>query len=96
MWSSSQNDKENLTFINSPLAGDVYHLKTETGNYTTAKVVAVENDSVYVVFNKFEINKSSKVETLDEPDNYEPEEYSITPQDLQQLLEDGEITDVDR
>ncbi len=96
MWSGSQNDKENLTFIDAPLSGDVYHLKTETGNYTTAKVVAVEDDSVYVVFNKFEINKSSQVESLDEPDNYEPEEYSITKEDLLQLLEDGEITDVDR
>tara|TARA_B110000211_G_C13895466_1_gene471477 strand:+ start:387 stop:848 length:462 start_codon:yes stop_codon:yes gene_type:complete len=40
-YASGINEKEELEYLNTPLTGDVYKYKTETGDYSTLKVVSV-------------------------------------------------------
>ena len=95
-YSGNQNDKANGAYIQAPLQGDVYEFKTDDGNYTLAKVVAVYDDSLEVVFNQYEINKASKLYTLNEPENYVDDSYIISKDDLVGLFEEGDILDVER
>lgn len=92
----SQNDKNNLMYIQSPQAGDIYELKSEGGYFTLAKVAAVDADSVYVIFNKYEIARSSKLKTLNKAENFQGDEYAISHEGLQGLFSSKEIIDVER
>ena len=97
---SNAKDKENeAIYIESPKVGDVYHTEgTNTSYYTSARVSAIENDSIYVIFNNLETNKRSDVSNIDKDSNYNSEEntYGYTIEDIQQLYKDDVIYKIER
>jgi uncharacterized Zn finger protein len=88
-------DAEN--YIESPQFGDVYTIKgSESGSISTMKVVEVSKDSVYVVYNNYEIEGYS-ISELDEAENYETEDlYGFSNEELKAMFAKKEISDVKR
>jgi hypothetical protein len=52
-YSVRSGNKQDVEFMNSPKVGDVYEYKTEDGNFSTMKVVAVMKDSVGFLPNNY-------------------------------------------
>ncbi len=96
VFSSSQDSKNNQIYIDNPQVGDVYELREENGSYSLAKVTDVVNDSVYVVFNQYEIDRSSKLYTINKKENFQGDEYSVHHSYLQELFNEGDIMGVER
>ncbi len=96
---SSMKDKENeATYIAKPQVGDIYRTEGSSSNYyTTAKVVSVVGDSIYVVFNDYETNKRTGISDIDISKNYNSEnKEGYTLQEVQGLYKDEVIYQIDR
>ncbi len=94
---SVSKDKENdALYIQDPQVGDVYSLDMDNSSYySTMKVVEVVGDSVYVVYNNYEIN-SRVTNEIDKDENYDTEKEGLTKEDLSFYYEEGNIYSVDR
>jgi hypothetical protein len=96
-YSSAQDDVQDSEYVTTPLEGDVYSLKMEnSGYYSTMKVVKVTNDSVFTIYNDFEIDSRSGVSEIDKAKNYTENEDRLTKEEILLYFEDGIIYDVDR
>ena len=101
VWLSYANikDKENeAIYIENPQVGDIYHAEGSTSNYyTSGRVIAIEKDSIFIIFNELETNKKSDVSTIDKDSNYKTENtYGFTIEDIQQLYKDEVIYKIER
>ncbi len=88
-------NEEKEKFIQSPQKGDVYEYK-EANGYSTMKVVSVNSDSVFIKYNTYGIDKISKIDQIELPENYEKEVYRISKKQLQEMYEKREIIGVNR
>ncbi len=95
-YASGETELRELEYIESPLAGDVYDYKLETGNYSTLKVDRVTSDSVFIFENQYEINRISKIHRIDKPENYYNISYGISRAELKAMHTSGEIMSIDR
>lgn len=95
-YENGENQKEELIYLSSPAAGDIYYLKLATGEYTTLKVMTVSQDSVFVVANEFVTNKPSGNRKLNKPENYSADSYGIARTYLIELHQDGDLYTVSR
>ncbi len=93
---SEQDKKMELQYIATPAVNDVYEYKSESGNYSTMKVVEVSDDSVFVVPNMYETHKMTKVYKIDKSENYSEDVYGISKTDLNTMYMDGDIFDINR
>lgn len=94
---SKQDDENNKVYIESPQYGDVYSIKSDKdGYYTSLKITQVKNDSVFVIFNDYEIDRRSKIYKIDKDKNYTMEPEGFTKSELKNLFEEGIIYDIDR
>jgi hypothetical protein len=96
--SERNKDQRNGKLILSPQSGDVFEVKTKDQQYTLYKVDNVQGDSVYVKINNYETNKVSGISDLKRKGEsaYSEELYSIHKKDLLEMLNKGEIIDIDR
>jgi zinc-ribbon family len=96
--SDRENDQRNAKLILAPQRGDVFEIKTKDNQYTLYKVDQINNDSVYVRINQYETNKSTGLGDLKRKgDNvYTEEVVPFSRLELKQMLDDGEIIDIDR
>lgn len=94
----SNDNKENLAFINAPQKGDVYEVKTGTSQYTLYKVEKLQGDSVFVKMSEFEADKISGLSKIKSKGSaaYSAENFGFSKSELKQMLEKNEIIDVDR
>lgn len=92
---SQQNDKENAEFILEPKPGDVYEVKLRSNEYTLYKVDRVEGNIVYLFENQYSVDKSSGFRKLKKKPYYE-DSSPVLKSDLKNMLDSGEIMDVDR
>lgn len=95
-FANEQDKKMELQYIASPEVNDVYEYKSESGSYSTMKVVEVSDDSVFVVPNMYETNKMTKVYKIDKAENYSEDVYGISMTDLNLMYTDGDIFDINR
>ncbi|UYZ63520.1 hypothetical protein [Hymenobacter weizhouensis] len=93
---SSNDQRDNQSFISTPHKGDLYHIRTENGHYSLLKVQEVTGNSVKLLANTYEIDKLTKVDELNKPENFAPEPVELTRYDLRIMLEKDEIVDVER
>lgn len=96
---SSARDKElSAEFIKEPKIGDIYRTEGSTSNrYTTSKVVSIENDSVFLIFNDYEVDMKSGINDIDIKANYSPSNTEgYTLKELQDLFKDDIIYQIDR
>lgn len=94
----SKKDAENdKLYIQDPLVGDMYSVKTsKNGYYTSMKVTAVTNDSIFVVYNDYEIDRKSKIYKIDKTENYTTETDGYSKEEIKLLFEQEFIYEVDR
>ena len=96
-YSGSKNKELDAKYIQAPAIGDVYSVLSDTnGQYTTMKVTDVSNDSVFVVYNDYEIDKRSAIYKIDKKENYTVYEGGYTKQEILSLYEDKTIYEIDR
>jgi hypothetical protein len=96
-FSIKEDNKRDIAYLNAPKAGDIYEIKLNSSSYTLYKVQDVTPDSVYVMFNKFEVNKQSglnKAEMNGASSFTEEESMAIARKTLLGLKEKGEIESV--
>jgi hypothetical protein len=91
----SNDNKQNIQFIQQPQAGDIYEMATENSHYTLLKVARVQGDSVYVHINEYETDKRKGLYQL-KSKPFSAEEIAFTKQTLRLMLKEGKIIDVDR
>ncbi|WP_324676897.1 hypothetical protein [Hymenobacter sp. GOD-10R] len=88
--------KESLAYLNRPHTGDLYHVRTQEGNYSLLKVVAVDGNSVQLQANTYQTSSSSEIADLNKPENYDRESFDLTRYDLQIMKQKEQILDVER
>lgn len=95
-FASKQNKKLELEYLAAPAVNDVYEYKSESGNYSTMKVLEVTDDSIFVSPNLYESTKKSKVYKIDKEENYSDDIYGLSRYDLRSMYSSGEIFDINR
>jgi len=97
-YSSFKHKEDEAKYIVDPMIGDVYSTETtSSGYFTTAKVAKVTNDSVFVIFNDYEIDKKHSTSQIDKAENYKTENMEgYTLNELQQLYKDEVIYNIER
>jgi hypothetical protein len=97
-YQSKLSAERNAALILAPVKGDIFEIKTEDNQYTLYKVANVQGDSVFIRFNQYETNKITGLTDLKRKGDaaYSPETFALTKSALKQMLEKGEIRDIDR
>ncbi|MFS4482160.1 hypothetical protein ACKGJY_04035 [Hyunsoonleella sp. 2307UL5-6] len=96
-YSGAKHKEDEADYIKTPNIGDVYSIKAEAaGHFTTMKVTKIEGDSVFLVFNDYEIDKRSAIYKIDKSNNYTNSNDALTKEQLQFLYEEKEIFNIDR
>lgn len=96
-YSGSKHKDDEAQFIKAPAIGDVYSILSESkGQYTTMKVTSVTQDSVYVVFNDYEIDKRSAIYKIDKDANYGDYIDGYTKEEIVSLYNEKSIYNIDR
>lgn len=96
-YSNSKHKEDEAEFIKTPAIGDVYSIKSESpGHFTTMKVTEVKDDSIYVVFNDYEIDKRSAIYKIDKASNYGDYIDGYTKEEIVSLYENKTIYNIDR
>lgn len=94
---SKKDDENDTLYINNPRIGDVYSVKaSQTGYYTSMKVTTVTSDSIYVIFNDYEIDRKSKIYKINKTENYTTELDGYSKLEIKTLFEQEYIYEVDR
>ncbi len=95
---SKQKDEKNALLITSPHQGDVFEVRTKEQQYTLYKVYEVKGDSAYIQLSNYETNKPSGLVDLKAKGAaaYTQDIYSFSKTELQQMLQSGEIIDIQR
>jgi hypothetical protein len=96
--SSMMTNAKNKKFVLAPQKGDIFEIKTKDNFYTLYKVAKVEGDSVFILFNNYETNKSSGLNDLKRKGNdaYSPVTFSLSKQEIKEMYDKGELLNIDR
>lgn len=96
--SEKKKDEKNAKLILSPQSGDIFEVKTEHHQYTLYKVDGLQGDSVLIRVNNYETNKVTGLSDLKRKGEaaYSEDLFAIHKKDLQQMLDKGEIMDIER
>ncbi|MDX2003169.1 MAG: hypothetical protein SFW35_12090 [Chitinophagales bacterium] len=95
LYLDKTNKTENKKFLNAPMAGDVYEVENQKGNYTKMKLLAVGKDTVEIVFHQYYVNKISGLHKLDDMD-FDTTVYLIPRSSLLEMDKKGDIVDIER
>lgn len=97
-YSNAQDKKNEAIYIQSPQVGDVYSMTgNSSGFYTTAKVSAIEADSIFLTFNDYEVDKKSGINDIDKSVNYKKENTEgYLTKEIQSLYAEEFIFEIDR
>ncbi|MEL6253544.1 MAG: zinc-ribbon domain-containing protein [Bacteroidota bacterium] len=95
-FQSGKKEKERQAFIAAPIQGDIYELKLDYKQYSSFKVLEVDNDSLTIVYNLYETNKMSGLRSINKEENFEGDVYRLDRSVLPEMLEDGSIVDIER
>ena len=93
--SDKKKAEKNAQLIVAPQTGDIFKIKTKDSQYTLYKVDHVKGDSVFVQVSNYETNKITGLNGLKKKD-YSVDVLGFSKTELKQMLEKGEITDIER
>ena len=93
-----KNDEKNAKLVLAPQSGDIFEIKTRDNQYTLYKVENIEGDSAFIRANQFESNKISGLADLKRKGEgaYSEFVFPVAKTELKQMLEKGEILDIER
>jgi hypothetical protein len=95
-YTSGQNAEKNKLYITNPQAGDMYDVKTEGNAWTVLKVKEVNADTVFILYNKFQVDKRTGIYKIKKDEDFEVEAFPMMKSDLADMFNKGEINDIDR
>ena len=96
---TKQKAAKNATIIKVPIVGDVFEIKTAENHYTLYKVTAIKGDTVLIIANKYEADKSTalyKIKAKGDSAYSSEEPFIYTKAELKTMFDKGEIMDIDR
>jgi hypothetical protein len=93
-----RNDEANLRYVEAPEKDDIFKLKTADGSYVLALVERVKSDSVYIRYSDYETKRITGLAALKRKGKniYSAVTFGYHKTELKQMLESGEIVDIDR
>ena len=96
--SDNKKKERNALLITAPQSGDVFEVRTEDNQYTLFKVEDVQADTVLVLVNNYQTNKSSGLSEIKSKGEkaYSDEIYTIARKDLKDMFDKGKILDINR
>ncbi|MGI4864985.1 MAG: hypothetical protein ACRYFZ_13755 [Janthinobacterium lividum] len=81
----------------APRAGDIYTVRSDSaGLYSLLKVNRVGGNNVELLANDFQIDNNAPIKTLNSPEKYSKEPFTLTRLELQIMRRKDQLTDVDR
>ena len=96
-YSISKDKELEAIYIQEPKVGDVYSVKSDTyGRFTSLKIRFVTNDSIFVLFNNYEIDKRSAINEIDVEENYSLTSEGFSKKEIISLYEDKTIYEIKR
>ena len=97
-YSSAKDKALEAEYIKAPQIGDIYRASGSQKHwYTTAKVFNLTTDSIYLVFNDYEVDQKSGISDINKKANYNSENAEgFTLEQLQLLYADEVIYQIDR
>lgn len=95
LYYNYRKDKEK-TYIENPKAGDVYEMKIEDGFYSTAKVLYLRNDTIFVTANNMKTDKVEGISEIDIDRNYGLFKEAYSKKKLESLFAQDSIISVNR
>ena len=97
MYLDSKHKEAEADYIKAPAIGDVYSLPSQTpGRYTAMRVTSVTNDSIYVIFNDYEVEAKSGIDDIDIDENYGNYRDGYTKEEIVSLYNEETIYNIDR
>ncbi|HMJ71511.1 MAG TPA: zinc-ribbon domain-containing protein [Cyclobacteriaceae bacterium] len=93
-YSTGANKENERKFLSTPLRGDLYRFKTDAG-YSLMKVSDVMPDSIFIMFNNYEVDKMSGVYKLKDKD-YDSAGVWIKRETILNMYDSSTIYGVDR
>ncbi|GAA4045821.1 hypothetical protein [Flavobacterium chungnamense] len=84
------------TYIENPKVGDVYEMEVEDGFYSTAKVLTIRNDSVFVTYNNMKTDKTEGISEIDIDRNYGLFKGAYSKKKLESLFAQDSIFAINR
>jgi hypothetical protein len=91
-----RKDKEK-TYLSNPKKGDVYEMVMKTGRFSTAKIIHITKDSIYVTANNFETDKLEGIsEIMDRRGNYGVLFDAYSRKQIENLFTQDSIFAIDR
>jgi hypothetical protein len=96
--SDKKKDERNAKLILAPQKGDIFEIKTKDNQYTLYKVDTIQGDSVLIRPNNYEVNKETGLNDLKRKGEtaYSEDLFAIHKKELKEMLESGEIIDIER
>ncbi|MFK8061157.1 MAG: hypothetical protein AB8B78_13845 [Polaribacter sp.] len=97
VYNIKEHDKEVVNYIQEPKVGDVIKFKNvDTNYYSTLKISLVTKDSIFVIQNDYETDKTSGVYKIDLKSNYTTDPFGLGKNQIQQMFDDGTFYDIER
>ena len=82
-------------YIKEPKICDLYHYKTESGNYSLMKVQEITKDSIILLVNEMETNLMSGVNEINLKKHFK-EIYGFSRKEIQDLYNEQKIYEINR
>jgi flagellar basal body-associated protein FliL len=91
-----RKDKEK-TYLSDPKKGDVYEMVMTSGRFSTAKIIHITKDSIYVTANNYETDKREGMsEIMERQGNYGVLFESYSKKQVEKLFAQDSIFAIDR
>jgi len=91
-----EKNKRTDEYVHFPKVGDIYEIKTFDDYYSLLRIEEVFDDSVYVCFHGFEVDRKSGLKELKTKKGWSLERYVYRKSELLQMYEEGYIISIDR
>lgn len=88
-FSGLKTDSDSKDYSENPKVGDVFFETTNSGKYSTSRVIKVTKDSVFVLVNNMEIEKKSSVDKINIDSNFTTAKDGYTRKEIIDFYKDG-------
>lgn len=95
LYYNYRKDKEK-TYVANPKVGDVYEMIDAEGYYSTAKVLYVRNDSIFVTVNNMKTDQAKGLSEIDIDRNYGILKDAYSKKRLESLFAQDSIFAINR
>lgn len=95
LYYNYRKDKEK-TYLSNPKIGDIYEMELKSGHFSTAKIVSITKDSIYVTYNNYETDKAEGIDEIDIERNYGIFKDGFTKKKIETLFAQDSIFAINR